>query len=341
MDDTLKPDPFRPARRAGLPFVPAALLLGLFALLAVWPPAIPGLPRAPRLVLLAALLAGTLAGLSKRGSRPAAPARRGSGRAASGRRPAIIAVPAEQMVASPAWLHVMSAPDAGRLTRGLLEAAAALIERGDRLLVVDGARRLRFHEAIRCEGGPGLLECLADERAVFETIQARAGERLGFLPRGNPMRSEVWSRLGRLLYEARTRFDRVLLALDFAVPHEVGPAIDGLGAAGWWCPDGSASILSSALAERIGIPLQNISLTMSEDVVHEMKRMLAGLLPSIPTVATPPAARVRYGPRGRRAQPQVVDCDLQVLERLRFLLWMRGIQSEGLHELEAQHQAQS
>ena len=244
------------------------------------------------------------------------------------------------MVASPAWLHVVSAPDAARLTRGLLEAAAALIGRGDRLLVVDGARRLRFHEAIRCEGGPGLLECLADERAVFQTIQARTGECLGFLPRGDPMRSEVWSRLGRLLYEVRTRFDRVLLALDFAVPHEVAPAIDGLGAAGWWCPDGSASILPSALAERIGIPLQNIRLTMSEDVVHEMKRMLAGLLPSIPTPATRPAVRIPYGPMRRRAQPQVVDCDLQVLERLRFLLWMRGIQSEGLHELEAQHQAQ-
>lgn len=345
MDDTRQPDPLRPVRRASLPFIPSAILLCIFALFAVWPPAIPGLPHAPRLVMLAALLAGTLAWLSNRGPlRPAARTRRQPGRAGTLRCP-VGAVSADEMASSTAWLHVVSGPDPEHLTRGLLEAAAALIGHDERLIVVDGARRLRFHDAIRREGAPGLLECLAGELPVFEAIQGGAGEGQCFLPRGNPMRSEAWPQLGRLLLELRTRFDRVLLALDFAVPHEVGPALEGLGAAGWWCPDRSASILSSALAERIGIPLQNIRLSMSEEVMRDIGRMLAGALRSSPAPPAMPDLLLGRGSRRLPAkpptEPPIVDCDLQVMGRLRFLLWMRGIQSEGHRELEAQHQAQS
>jgi hypothetical protein len=346
MDDTRQPDPRRPARRAGLPFIPAAILLCIFALLAVWPPVIPGLPHAPRLVLLAALLAGTLGWLSNRGpSGPDPRLGRRAGRVGDRLRPGTAGVSTDAMVSSPAWLHVLSGPDPEHLTRGLLEAASALIEHGERLLLVDGARRLRFHETIRREGGPGLLECLAGELPVLEAIQGGAGEGQCFLPRGNPMRSEAWPQLGHLLRDVRTRFDRVLLALDFAVPHEAGPALEGIGAAGWWCPDGSASILSSALAERIGIPLRNIRLSMSDDVLDQTARMLSGLFPSVPASRIRTTAPPGRGPSGSvvrpRTEPQIVDCDLQVMGRLRFLVWMRGIQSEGLRELEAQHQTQS
>ena len=34
------------------------------------------------------------------------------------------------------------------------------------------------------------------------------------------------------------------------------------------------------------------------------------------------------------AEPGVVDCDLQVRERLRFLLWMRRVQAESLRQVE-------
>jgi hypothetical protein len=185
-----------------------------------------------------------------------------------------------------------------------------------------------------------LLECLAGDLPVLEAIQGGALESQRFLPRGNPMRSEAWPQLGRMLLEVRTHFDRVVLALDFAVPHEAGPALEGLEAAGWWCPDDSACILSSALAERIGIPLRNIRLSMSEDVMHEILGWRAGALAADPARSAAPISPLEGTPRevaaNRQAMPQVVDCDLQVRERLRFLVWMRGVQAESHRELELQ-----
>ena len=345
MDDTRESNPHRSTHRTGLPFIPAALILGLFALLAVWPPVLPGLPRAPRLVLLAGLLAGTLAWLGRRGRAPRAPRARDRNprrqRGAPLRHPVMGLASAAEMVSSPAWLQVMSGPDAEHLTRGLFEAADALVGHGERLLIVDGARRLRFHDAIRREAGPGLLECLAGALPVLEAIQGGAEESLCFLPRGTPMRAEVWPQLGRLLLETRPHFDRVVLALDFAVPHEVGPALEGLEAVGWWCPDGSASILASALAERIGIPLRNIRLPLPQDVLPEIGAVRATPIAPLSAQQAIPVGAPNPAPRERevspRDEPQVVDCDLQVRERLRFLVWMRSVQAEGQRELEAQH----
>ena len=249
--------------------------------------------------------------------------------------------PPEEMVSSPAWLQIMSGPDPEHLTRGLFEAANALIEHGERLLIVDGARRLRFHDAIRGEAGPGLLECMSGLLPIDEAIQGSAEERLCFLPRGNPMSSEAWPQLGRLLLEARPHFDRVVLALDFAAPHDLDPALEGLGAIGWWCPDGSASILAAALAERIGIPMRNIRLPLPEEAIPELEVPRATAFAPGPRPA-PAAAYVPYPVLGERdvrprIEPPVVDCDLQVRERLRFLVWMRSVQAEGQRELEAQH----
>lgn len=339
MDDTRDPSPHRSARRAGLPFLPAALILALFSLFAVWPPVIPGLPRALRLGLVAALLAGTLAWLSRRpapspGGVPARAGRRARRAAAPPAAPA-------EWLASHAWLQIVSGPDAEHLARGLIEAAGAWVACGERVLVVDGARRLRLHEALGLEAGPGLLECLAGTLPVLEAIQGGAGERLCFLPRGNPMRPEAWPQLGRLLLEARPHFDRVVLALDFAVPREAGLALEGLGAAAWWCPDGFASILSEALAERLGISLRDIMLSPSENVMREpaIGRPAPAVPPVPPPAPAPPAAEAAA--EAARARPwveaAVVDCDLQVRERLRFLVWMRSVQAEGRRELEAQH----
>ena len=331
MDDTLESSPRRSEHRAPLAFWPAALILGVFSLLAVWPPVIPGLPRAPRLVLLAGLLGATLAWLSSRHPRPHAPRGRPRRvRGAPARRPVVALASPDEMASSSAWLQIMSGPDAEHLTRGLFEAANALVGHGERLLVVDGARRLRFHDAMRRQAGPGLLECLAGELPLLETIQGGAEESLCFLPRGNPLRSELWPQLGRLLLEARPHFDRVVLALDFAVPHEVGPALEGLGAVGWWCHDGFTSILPAALAERIGIPLRNMRLPVELEVMPDPA---AGRLAPFSLAAAPPWER----PVAPRIEAPVVDCDLQVRERLRFLVWMRSVQAEGQRELEAQH----
>ena len=345
MDDTREPNPRHATRRTGLPFFPAALILGVFALFAVWPPVVPGLPRVPRLVLIAALLGASLAWLASRGLIPQGKrVRHRDGRRSRGllpRRPAMVLAPPEEMVSSPAWLQIMSGPDPEHLRRGLFEAANALIEHGERVLIVDGARRLRFHDAIRGEPGPGLLECMSGALPIHEAIQGGAEERLCFLPRGNPMSPEAWPQLGRLLLEARPQFDRVVLALDFAAPHDVGPALEGLGAIGWWCPDGSASILASALAERIGIPMQNMRLPLPQDVLPEVEVQRPALVES-GLAPRPATASVPYPVLGEldvrpRIEPPVVDCDLQVRERLRFLVWMRSVQAESQRELEAQH----
>src|SRR6476661_7777900 len=145
MDDTLEPNPHRADHGLGLPFLPAALILAAFAGLAVWPPAIPGLPRAARLLLLAGLLGATLAWIAGRRRGPRPRAVRAARRPA--RRPLMAAASRGDVAASPAWLQVMSGPDAEHLTRGALDAAAALIEGSRRLLIVDGARRLRLHES--------------------------------------------------------------------------------------------------------------------------------------------------------------------------------------------------
>ncbi|HEY6867795.1 MAG TPA: hypothetical protein VI792_11095 [Candidatus Eisenbacteria bacterium] len=339
MDDTRQPSLRRSAPRAGPPFLTAALTLGVFAALCVWPRTIPGLPPAPRLALLALLLAGTLRWLM----RP----RRGTPRPRSARRRSPVSAPGPAAAAvadaGGAWLHVVSASEPASLARGTLELAAALSEAGARLLVVDGARRLGLHQRLGLASDPGLLECLAGEVPVLEAIQHDADGNLSLLARGNPMRPEVWPQLGRLLGRARTRFDRVLLALDFAAPREAGVALEGLDPQGWWVFDGVRTGLASAVEERIGIPLRNIGLESEPDAVDEVVAKPREL--PRPALTPPPApAPVAGGPvrveaRRRRIERAVVDCDLQVRERLRFLIWMKQLQAEGQRELGAPRRA--
>jgi hypothetical protein len=329
MDDTRRPVLHRSPRRAP-PFLIAALTLGLFAGLVVWPP-VRGLSRGPRLVLLALLLAATLAWLvvelgPRRGSR--ARTRRRRGRVA---RPASSLISVAEAAISPAWLQVVSGAEAGPLALGLLELADAFVEHGQRVLLIDGARRLRLHEALDREGEPGLLECLLDQLPLVECIQGGDGERLSFLPRGRATRHEAWPHLGRLLHETRTHFDRVLLALDFAAPHDVGQGLTGLEVAGWWAPDETSPALATALAERIGIRMQSLRLTAGREIQRE-PRPRPVRTPPTPTLA-PVAATARNGGRPR-VESGVVDCDLHVRERLRFLIWMKGLQTRSPRGLE-------
>ena len=314
MDDTRQPFLYRPR---GL--TPARLALAAFAIPAAWALARHGVPRAwlPVLVVL------PLAAVALVATRRRSLGRRRADRARA---------PAAEVGADGAWLQVVSGPDPAQLTRGLLELSAVLLERGRRVLMVDGARRLRFHATLGHEGEPGLLECLAGELPVMEAIRGGAADALCFLPRGDPMRVEAWPRLGRLLAAARPHFDQIVLALDFAAPREVGPALAGLGARGWWCPGDRAWLLSDALGERIGIPLRTLSLEMPEALVREIHLARAG---GAFGRAHPPAEAGERGPASAATEPAVVECDLQVRERLRFLLWMRRVQAESLHEADA------
>jgi hypothetical protein len=338
MDDTRKPVLHRSPRRAP-PFLIAALTLGGFAWLAVWPPVVHGLSRGPRLALLALLLGGTLAWLmGQLGPAGGAASARTSRRRGRAARSAEGLVSVAEAAISPAWLQVVSGAGAEPLALGILELADALVGRGQRVLLVDGARRLRLHDRLDREGSPGLLECLLEQLPLVECIQGGGGERLSFLPRGNPMRHEAWPHLGHLLRESRTHFDRVLLALDFAAPHEVGEGLAGLEVAGWWAPDESSPALATALAERIGIHLRSLRLTADREVLHEPRPRSVMAPPTRPlalTAGRPTGARGGGGPGARpRGESGVVDCDLHVRERLRFLLWMRGLQAVSPRELE-------
>src|SRR5262249_22144392 len=228
--------------RYGLPIGLRAFLVGLLAIAPLIP--LITLPFHPR--LRRALRAPGAAARPAHGTGRDRPAR-GAGREKSP------VARASDLAASPAWLQVLSGPDPERLRHGLLEACAALLERGERLLVVDAARRLRLHEALGRDREPGLLACLARDPPAPEALRGGGQGRLCLLLRGDSMRPEVWPRLGRLLSEVRPHFDRVLLSLDFAAPRDVGPQLASLEPLGWWCGESGTSLLPEALAERIGI----------------------------------------------------------------------------------------
>jgi len=330
MDDTRHPILVRRPSRPRW----ALLALPPLLALALWPGVFPGLPLVPRLLLAVGLFAalwtwsrarsrargrpGSRGRRVARGQRAragpfAVPPRGDRVRAAIRTRGAVVIRRVEELAAEPGWLHLVSASSGEPLERALIEIGSAFGGPGVRVALVDGARRLRVHDRFRIAERPGLLECLAGEAWASDCARP-VREGLWLMPRGGPLRAEAWPQLGRVLDELRPRFDRVVVALDFATPHEAGPPLAERGAVGWWCHENGALGLPSALAERLGIPLRNLGLPPPDEVLHEV------------TVARPPA-RVEV-------PPTLVDCDLQVRERLRFLLWMHRVRDESRREVE-------
>jgi len=319
---------------------------------------LPGLPRAPRILLALALGLSIFAwrgvraarGRRRRGARhvPAPRAWSRAGDRGAGARSVAPVAPVPPAAASPpapaeawsgraAWLHVVSAADRAPLRRATLEAAVTLLECGEGVVIVDGAKRLGLHDLFRFAAGPGLLECLTGEAAAMRCAR-RVRDGLWLVPRGGPYRAEAWPQLGRLLDDLRPHFGRVVLALDFATPHEAGPALVERGAAGWWCRDGGPRGLALALAERLGIPLREIALTLPDEALLEIAGAVLGdapverppvAAPAVPPPPAPPAAAPR--PAG----PITVDCDLQTRERLRFLLWAHRMRGASRRDAEA------
>ena len=332
MDDTRHPILVRrpPRPRWALLALPPLLALAL------WPGVFPGLPRVPRLLLAAGLFAalwtwsrarrsrtrgraGSRGGRVPRGPRVrrspfAVPPRGDRVRAAIRTRGAVTIRPVEELAAEPGWLHLVSASSGEPLERALIEIGIGFSGPGMRVALVDGARRLRAHDRFRVAERPGLLECLAGEAWASDCVRP-VREGLWLLPRGGPLRAEAWPQLGRVLDELRPRFDRVVMALDFATPREAGPPLAERGAVGWWCHENGASGLPGALSERLGIPLRNLGLSPPDEVLLEGAE------------ARPPAPA--------ETPPTLVDCDLQVRERLRFLLWMHRVRDESRREVES------
>ncbi|HTK31719.1 MAG TPA: hypothetical protein VL332_07125, partial [Candidatus Saccharimonadaceae bacterium] len=87
---------------------------------------------------------------------------------------------------SQAALHVLSGSESRRVALAALDVAAHFVARGERVLVVDGARRLGMHEQLGLEGGAGTLDCLAGRATLGTCVREVWGEGLYLLPVGLP-----------------------------------------------------------------------------------------------------------------------------------------------------------
>jgi len=231
-------------------------------------------------------------------------------------------------------LHVITGPTAVAVTRGALELAARRLALGERVLLVDGSARLRLHERLGRDARWGLLECMAAEMPVLGLVQYAGHPGLYLLPHGNADRAVGWSRLGQKLAEVVPHFGRIVLTLDPRAPAELGDALQGGAMEGWWgqLDGGFARALEQATA-RFGIVFHALDLELiPEPTLEALAARVSSLRPPgpvpEPAPITAPAPVSRPEPAQPALEPIVLDCDLQVQERLRFLAWMRRLQAD-------------
>jgi hypothetical protein len=320
------------------------------------------------IVLAAGALVGALAGLgvgSRRPIRSVARARGpGSRRGGAGPSDRLLGRDAQQASASElSWLHVVSGREPGRIGRAVAALAASFLERGERVLVVDAGKGLRLHERFGGDARWGLLDCLAGEAPLLGAVQAAGHAGFYFLARGTPTRAERWDKLSRLLEDARTHFGRVILVIDPRVSRAAALPLGGRVLEAWWAGAGpSPPRRALALSERLGIVFSCMEL---HGLLHPMlegaDRPPAGeggkepavgdagqAGPGVPIEVAPVPLDDQGARESRHAElrempasadvssaaapvdalPRVLGCDVEVRERLRFLLWMRRLQGE-------------
>ncbi len=265
------------------------------------------------------------------------------------------------LAAESSWLHVVSGPDSSRIGQTVAALVASFLARAERVLVLDAGRRLRLHERFAGEARWGLGECLAGEVPLLGAVQLVGEPGFYFLAHGAPGRAERWDQMSRILEEAHAHFDRVILALDARVPREAALPLGGRVLEAWWGEPGPALPRSAlALSERLGIAFSGTELSRSVEAMLEAEGLpgrdssvpaalpgegeastpaAAGEAAVLPLVEEPGPARETpaSAPAGSPllapdaavvAEPLVLGCDLEVRERLRFLIWMRRLQAE-------------
>ena len=320
-------DAVPPARRSA-PSTPAAVATGAAsgALLAL--AAVELAPLAAPRVLAWAPAAGALLGAIV------------AALAAAARRPRPAPAPEAAWARDPGLargpLHVVASARPADTLRALLVLAAPALLAGGRVLIVDASPRLRLHARLGRDARWGLRECLLADLPVLGLVQYAGAPGLYLLAHGDPARSVRWSSLGRKLDEVLPHFARVLVAADPRAPHALGDALRGRVIEGWW--SGRAARLPRAALEligRLGIALFNMDLSGRPEVTLEaIAGRLSHRAPTFRTLAAEPlrrAARAAVGPEAKPPDPVVLDCDLQVRERLRFLAWVRRVQAERRH----------
>jgi hypothetical protein len=114
----------------------------------------------------------------------------------------------------------------------------------------------------------------------------------------------------------------------------MGDALLGAAMEGWWgqLDSGFSRALDQATA-RFGIVFHSLDLElMPEATLEVLAARVAALRPAgpvpEPAPITAPVPAIRPEPVQPALEPIVLDCDLQVLERLRFLAWMRRLQAD-------------
>ena len=260
------------------------------------------------------------------------------------------------------WLHVVSGPDPARIAHAVSILGGGFAERGERVLLVDAGRRLRLHERFGGDARWGLGECLVGEVPLLGAVQAAGRAGFFFLAHGAPGRAGRWDRLSGLLEDARTHFDRVLLALDPKVPRAAALPLGGRVLEAWWAEPGPGLSRSAvALSERLGIPFSCFDLNWRMEATLEVASAAPAPVPGPPLVdevgtvppvcladpevlapADPeldeeafetveavsgPAEAIEAVARSG-GEAVVLGCDLEVRERLRFMVWMRRVRAE-------------
>jgi hypothetical protein len=255
------------------------------------------------------------------------------------------------------WLHVVSGPDAARIAHAVATLAGGFLGRGERVLLVDAGERLRLHERYGAQTRWGLGECLAGEVPLLGAVQATGRPGFFFLAHGAPHRAGHWDELSGLLEDARAHFGRVLLALDRRAPRAAALPLGGRVLEAWWAEPGPELPKgATALSERLGIPfacfeLNWLTQTMLEgeasaptQAENEPGDAQAGEDPGAsltarasqdlgdqtpaPLEGAPGAADPLDVAACSGNETVVLDCDHEVRERLRFLIWMRRAQAE-------------
>jgi hypothetical protein len=242
------------------------------------------------------------------------------------------AVTARAPEATGAWLHVVSGTSVPALSRAVFELAARFLAGGHRVLLMDGAPKLRLHERFDRESRWGVVECLGGGLPVLGLVQDSGRLGLYLLAYGTPAGTPAWPRIGQILDEARPHFGRAVLALDPDAPAAIGEALAGVHLEGWWPQGGSEARRATGIGGRLGIQFADLNLdSMLLPRLEALDARLWTLVAPVPPAeapATPTSPAIAAEPADA-SEPASVDSDPGVRERLRFLLWMRRVEAEG------------
>jgi hypothetical protein len=240
-----------------------------------------------------------------------------------------VAGPPRAAATSDSWLHVVSGPSAGPIVRGAFDLCGCLVDRNHRVLLVECGRDLNLHVVVGGERRWGLMECLADHMPALGLVQEGGRRGLYVLTYGGRARSPRWPQLGRLLDEVRPHFGRIVLAIPAHAPRAIGDAFAGRVLDAWWSGRLGFRGAAKSLDQRLGIRFVPLQLEPEAEAPPELVEtpvpLAAHALPGPPTLIP---ERELPKPVRVATPAAVLDCELRVRERLRFLLWMRRVRRE-------------